>query len=123
MLSYKEMRALLKASPEHIRLKYFTDGFYKTFCDAWKRKEWAEVYATDFYNLESCGYCAFLEVFNSSLPYWRLTFGKMDAGWPVDFRREYIHEDTEADAKACGDLMRQRFGADYVDVIMVKNTM
>lgn len=123
MLDYKAMRALLKASPEHIKLKHFTEAFYKTFCDAWKRKDWAEVYTTDFYNLESYGYCAFLEVFNSSLPRWRLTFGKMEAGWSMDFRREYIHEDTEADAKEQGNRMLQHLGADYVDVILVKGTI
>lgn len=116
MLSYKEMRALLKASPEHIRLKYFTDGFYKTFCDAWKRKEWAEVYATDFYNLESCGYCAFLEVFNASLPLWRLVFTKMDMGFPIRIAEREIREATEDAARSVGLDMMERFEADYLDV-------
>ena len=119
MLDYKSMRALLKASSESIALKYFTNEFYKIFRDAWKRKEWDAVYETDFYNLDSCGYCAFLEFFNASLPRWRLTFGKMDAGFPVDLCREYIHEDTEADARAQGNRMMRHLGADYVDVVAV----
>ena len=117
MLDYKAMRAMLKASPEPINMEYFTNGFYKTFCDAWKGRNWEAVYCSDFYNLDSCGYCAFLEVFYASLPRWRLTFGKMDAGFPIDIHREYIHEDTEESAKAQGNRMLQRLGADYVDVI------
>ena len=117
MLDYKAMRAMLKASPEPINMEYFTNEFYKIFRDAWKGRNWEAVYETDFYNLDSCGYCAFLELFNASLPRWRLTFGKMDAGFPVDLCREYIHEDTEESAKAQGNRMLQRLGADYVDVI------
>ncbi len=120
MLDYKAMRAMLKANPEPINMEYFTNGFYKTFCDAWKRKSWTVVYTTDFYNLDSCGYCAFLGLFNASLPRWRMTFGKMDAGFPVDLCQEYIHEDTEAAAKAQGNWMLRHLGADYVDVIAVK---
>ncbi len=119
MLSYKEMRAALKASPEHVKLKHFTTGFYETFCKAWQTKDWAEVYTTDFYNLEGFGYCVFLEVFNASLPRWCLTFTKMDAGYPIRIAEREIREDTEEAARSAGMDMMERFGADYLDVVQV----
>ena len=119
MLDYKAMRNALKASNEQIKLRHFTKEFYATFCETYKSKNWTPVFSTDFYNMDGGSYCAFLEIFNASLPRWRLTFGKMDKGWPVDIGREYVHEDTEADAKAQGERMLEHYGAEYVDVMKV----
>ena len=33
MLGYRAMRAALKASPEGVRLTYFTKKFHKIFCE------------------------------------------------------------------------------------------
>ena len=68
MMSYKEMRAALKASPEGVKLRNFTEEFYRTFCEARRAGSWEAVYATDFYKLDGFSYCVFQEVFNSSLP-------------------------------------------------------
>lgn len=119
MLDYKAMRNTLKESKEQIKLKNFTKEFYVIFCTAFKSKDWTPVFSTDFYNLDGGSYCAFLEVFNASLPRWRLTFGKIDQGQPVDVAREYIREDTEEDAKTQGERMRGRFSADYVEIVKV----
>lgn len=121
MLDYKVMRNALKASPEKINLKHFTEDFYSIFCVAYATKDWTPVFSTDFYNLDGSSYCAFLEVFNASLPRWRLTFGKYDAfHWPIDIMRIYINEATEEAAKAQGQRMLEQYGADYVEVIKVK---
>lgn len=119
MLTYKEMRAALKASPEGVKLKNFTEAFYSAYCKAWRNGEWEAVYATDFYNLDGFSYCVFQEIFYASLPRWRLTFIKMDQRWPMDIARLYIHEDTEEAAKSRGMAMLERFDADYVDVLKV----
>ena len=119
MMSYKEMRAALKASPERVKLRNFTEAFYRTFCEARRAGSWEAVYATDFYKLDGFSYCVFQEVFNSSLPRWLLTFGKWDQGWPVDIARRYIHEDTEEDAKATGEELLEEYGAQYVEVLKV----
>ena len=59
---------------------------------------------------------------NTSLPRWRLTFIKMDDGWPVDIARQYINADTEDAARAVGLGMLEQFKADYVEVMRVKFT-
>ena len=56
---------------------------------------------------------------NTSLPRWRLTFIKMDDGWPVDIARRYVNADTEDAAKAVGLEMLEQFNADYVEVMKV----
>lgn len=117
MLEYKQMREVLRASPERLKLKYFTKAFYHTFCEAWKTKDWEPVHTTEFYTLEGFSYCVFLELFAASLPRWRLTFVKMDHGYPINIGQRYINEDTEAAAKSVGLGMLERFDADYVDVI------
>jgi len=119
MLDYKTMRAALKASPENVKLEHFTKAFYKTFCEAWKTKDWTSVLSTDFYVKEGFGYCVFLEVFTDSLPKWRLTFMKMDHGYPIDIGRTYIHEDTEELARKTGTEMLKNYGADRLEVVRV----
>lgn len=116
MLDYKAMRDALKASSEGIKLRYFTKAFYSTFCEAYTTKDWTPVYSTDFYNLDSCGYCAFLEVFNASLPLWRLVFTKMDMGFPIRIAEREIREATEDAARSAGLDMMERFEVDYLDV-------
>lgn len=120
MLDYKAMRKLLKESPEGVKLRHFTEEFYQTFREARETGNWEPVYATDFYKLEGFSYCVFLEVFNASLPLWRLTFGKWDQGWPIDIARSYIREDTEADARTRGEEMMGKYNASYVEVEKVK---
>lgn len=119
LLDYKQMKEVLKASPERLVLTHFTKAFYETYCEAWRTGEWEPVYATDFYIKDGFSYCVFLELFNASLPRWRLTFIKMQAGYPSDIAQRYIHEDTEESAKARGLSMLEQFGAEYVDVIRV----
>lgn len=116
MLDYKAMRAALKLSPEGIKLKYFTEAFYSIFCEAYTTKDWTPVFSTDFYNLDGSGYCAFLEMFNASLPRWRLVFTKMDAGYPIRIAEREISEATEEAARSAGLDMMKRFEADYLDV-------
>lgn len=116
MLDYKAMRNALKASPEGIKLKYFTANFYRIFCEAWQDGNWEPVFSTDFYKLDGFGYCVFLEIFNASLPRWRLVFTKMDAGYPIRITEREIRADTEDAARSAGLDMMKRFEADYLDV-------
>lgn len=102
MLNYKEMKEKLKESPENVSLRYFTQEFYKTFCEAWNTKDWTPVFSTDFYNLEGFGYCVFLEVFTWSLPRWELNFIRWDNGYPIQLGRTCINEDTEESARTLG---------------------
>ena len=120
MLAYEKMKELLRISPEPVALNYFTESFYKTFCTAYKTKDWSEVYATDFYILDSCGYCHFLEVYNSTLRRWKITIGIMENGYPVNTTQQYICEDTLDDAKAQVERMRKIFKADYAEIAEVK---
>ena len=119
MLGYRAMKAALKASPEGVRLTYFTKKFYETFCEAWRTKNWSPVFSTEFYNKEGFSYCVFLEIFTASLPKWELTFIKMDHGYPVDIGRTYIHEDTKELAREIGTKMLKNYGADYLEVVRV----
>lgn len=119
MLGYRAMRAALKASPEGVRLTYFTKKFYETFCEAWRTKNWSPVFSTEFYDKEGFSYCVFLEIFTASLPKWRLTFIKMDHGYLVDLGQTYIHEDTEELAREIGTEMLKNYGADHLEVVRV----
>lgn len=117
MLDYKAMRNALKASREKIRLQHFTKEFYDAYCKAYKYGDWKPVFSTDFYNVDSGSYCAFQEVFNESMPRWKLTFGKYDSfHWPIEIAHIYTREDTEERARAYGRQMLERYGADYVEV-------
>lgn len=119
MLTYKEMKDVLKADPNPIKMKYFTRNFYDAYCESRLTGDWEPVYATDFYNRDGSGYCVFQELFHASLPRWRLTFSKMDAGYPVDIARRYISADTEEEAKSYGLSWLEEFGADFVEVMRV----
>ena len=46
MMSYKEMRAALKASPEGVKLRNFTEEFYRTFCEARRAGSWEAMLRT-----------------------------------------------------------------------------
>lgn len=116
MLTYKEMKNLLKADSNGLRLKHFTEAFYTAFCEAWKTKNYDRVRNMDFYKLDGFSYCVFQELFHSSLPLWKLSFVKMDQGRPLEIAVRNIHEDTEEDAQAIGDLMRDDLDADFVHV-------
>lgn len=120
MLAYKNMKELLRISPEPVALNYFTKSFYKTFCAAYKAKDWTEVHTTDFYILDSCGYCHFLEIFHSTLPKWKVTFGMMEHGYPVNLHRTFIREDTLEDAKAQAERMRKIYETDFAEIESVK---
>lgn len=119
MLTYKEMRRRMELSPEHVKLSNFTQSFYQIFCDAWRGKNYRAVFETDFYIKDGFSYCVFLELFEESLPKWRLTFSRTTYGYPMDIARRYIHEDTEEAAKARGQELLALYEANYVDVIRV----
>lgn len=116
MLTYEKMRSVLEASPEGVNLTRFTESFYDTFCEARSAGNWEPVYSTDFYQMDGFSYCIFLELFNASLPLWRLTFYATDAGYPIRIAERTIRGDTEAEARAFGEEMKERFSAKYLDV-------
>lgn len=120
MLNYKEICRVMKSNLEHVKLKYFTKEFYETFCEAWKTKDWTPVFSTDFYIKEGFSYCVFLEVFSASLPKWKLSFAKLDHGYPISLGHTYIHEDTEDAARTLGlEMLKSYQGADHLDVTKV----
>lgn len=120
MLDYTEMRMALRASPENLKMSFFTKAFYETFCEAWKTKDWTPVFSTDFYIKEGFSYCVFLEIFSASLPKWKLSFAKLDHGYPINLGHTYIHEDTEDAARTLGlEMLKSYQGADHLDVTKV----
>lgn len=62
MLNYKEMKKAIEGQNESTR--YFTETFYNNYIETYSDPTmWETVRASDFYNKNSCGYCAFLEIF------------------------------------------------------------
>lgn len=116
MLSYIEMKKRLNDSAETIKVKYFTEAFYKSFCRAWRTHDFEEIHNSAFYRYDSCGYCHFLEEFNDALPCWKLTYKRLDRFGAFDVGTWFIREETEDAARTSGEVYLERYGADYVEV-------
>ena len=83
MLTYKEMKALLKASGE--RTSHFTEDFYNTFitekedsfanyCETGENLPLTKTENSDFYKLNGCAYCVMLEIIAEYQPTFKISF-------------------------------------------------
>jgi hypothetical protein len=101
MLNYSEMKKAIQHKRESSQ--YFTAEFYDTFIAEYrqtvndiingnKSEHYLSTKQSDFYNKNSGAYCVFLEIFENSLPKFRVDY-YTDA-WGSLYKRIYEHAEN-----------------------------
>lgn len=128
MITYQEAKAKLKS--KDCSTKYFNKGFYDLFVSNHLSNgedivkgiqsdyDFSPIFETNFYNKNSSSYCVWLEIFNYSLPQWRIDYFA-DAWSCSHISRQYQHFESKEIARAVG-LVNMPDNAKFIEVMKVK---